>query len=186
MRKASDTMKGTPGMMSRLANILFAFLLVSGGVVGPVDANAQNVRDSSASIGREILAHPETDLAILGKARAVLTEAITSADTSKAKRVLGFLESHFVLTPYVGVAAINFSPPSDESEKAGNDVSLTVGAFALGLNCDYPLSETSGGLVLRFCIGQRFAMTGFSPAKGGYTFVTLGVDFFNRPQYLDR
>lgn len=95
------------------------------------------------------------------------------------------LGNNFIVTPQAGFGYYDFSPPEDEKNKEGNDVSLSFAAWALGVNFDIPLTGPSGSTYLRLNVGYRTAMTDIAIARGGYTFVTIGVDFFGRPEYRD-
>jgi hypothetical protein len=91
----------------------------------------------------------------------------------------------FMFTPHAGIGFINFAPPEDEKKIAGNDVSLTVGAIGVGSNFDIPLGGEETSIFLRVYAGHRWAVTNIDLAKGGYTYITLGVDFFERKQYVE-
>jgi hypothetical protein len=58
----------------------------------PLSAQQRSAQDS---LEQEILAHPETDLVVLGKSRAVLLESLEAADTAKARKVVRYMESRF-------------------------------------------------------------------------------------------
>ncbi len=95
------------------------------------------------------------------------------------------LGNNFTVTPTVGIGVLNFSPPEEVRNQEGNDVSLTVAAFALGANFDIPLGGEQGSPFLRLNVGHRVALTNNAIARGGYTFITLGINFFNRPLIRD-
>jgi hypothetical protein len=63
-------------------------------------------KDSSKSIVQEILSHPETDVAVLAKSRAVLLEAVRAKDVAKEKSVIENMHQRFdtskivILYPY--------------------------------------------------------------------------------------
>ncbi len=95
------------------------------------------------------------------------------------------LGNNFTVTPTVGIAFLDFSPPEDEKNKEGNDVSLSFPALAFGTNLDIPLGIEPVAMFLRVNIGYRMAMTDISLAKGGYTYITIGVNFFGRRQIRD-
>jgi hypothetical protein len=58
-------------------------------------ASPAQQRTAQDTLEQEILAHPETDLVLLGKTRAVLLESLKAADTEKARKVMQFMESKF-------------------------------------------------------------------------------------------
>jgi len=93
---------------------------------------------------------------------------------------------NLIITPTIGIGVIDFSPPEEERNQDGNNVSMTVPAFALGANFDVPLADEPMATSLRLNIGYRVAMTNNALARGGYTFITLGVNFFNRPAEVAR
>ena len=95
------------------------------------------------------------------------------------------LGNNFTLTPTVGIGVLNFSPPEEVRNQEGNDVSLTIAAFALGANVDIPLGGEQGAPFVRLNVGHRVALTNNAIARGGYTFITLGINFFNRPLIRD-
>jgi hypothetical protein len=95
------------------------------------------------------------------------------------------LGNGFKLTPHVGIGYLDFSPAPEEQANEGNDVSISFAAFVAGLNFDIPLNGESGSTFLRLNFGHRSAITGISLAKGGYTSMTLGVDFLGRSRSRD-
>jgi hypothetical protein len=95
------------------------------------------------------------------------------------------LGNNFFLTPQLGAGASNFSPPEKESDKEGNDVSITLAVWAFGINLDIPLAGVDGQSYLRANLGYRTAITNIDIAKGGYTFFTIGYALFGRPSYRD-
>lgn len=95
------------------------------------------------------------------------------------------LGNNFTLTPNAGIGYMDFSPPDQEKNKFGEEVSISFPVWALGLNFDVPFKGESSTLFFRFNIGHRSAMTDMDIAKGGYTFITIGIDLFGRPSYRD-
>ncbi len=77
---------------SRYWKILAALLVVP---FAALFAQEMQEGDSTNTIEKEILAHRETDISVLGKTRAVLVEAIQSGDTTKVRKVLTYIERRF-------------------------------------------------------------------------------------------
>jgi hypothetical protein len=92
------------------------------------------------------------------------------------------LGNNFILTPLAGISYMDFSPTEEEKANEGNDVSMSFMAWSLGLNFDIPMSNI---LFLRFNIGHRIANTDIVMAKGGYTYITIGIDMFVRSIFRD-
>ncbi len=95
------------------------------------------------------------------------------------------LGNSLTVTPTVGIGVLDFSPPEEVRNQEGNDVSLTLAVLAFGVNCDIPLGGDHASPFLRLNIGYREAMTNNPIARGGYTFITLSIDFFSRIQMRD-
>jgi hypothetical protein len=92
----------------------------------------------------------------------------------------------FVFTPHAGVGVINFSPPEKEKNIPGNDVSMTFATLGIGSNFDIPLGGENTLYLLRVYAGQRWAVTNIPIAKGGYTFITMGLLFFEKKEYVEQ
>lgn len=93
--------------------------------------------------------------------------------------------NRLTFTPNLGVGFMNFSPPEGDHNTYGQDVSISFPVWAFGLNFDIPLGNEATWTYLRFNIGHRSAMTNLEIVKGGYTFITIGIDLFGRPRYRD-
>lgn len=93
--------------------------------------------------------------------------------------------NRLTFTPNLGIGYMNFSPPDEERNKYGQEVSISFPAWSIGFNFDIPLGHESTWTYLRFNVGHRSAMTNPGIAKGGYTFITIGLDLFGRPSYRD-
>jgi hypothetical protein len=67
-------------------------------IICPLLAQDKSAQDS---LEQEILAHPESDLVLLGKTRAVLLDSFKAADTAKARKVVQYMESRFDATKMI-------------------------------------------------------------------------------------
>lgn len=95
------------------------------------------------------------------------------------------LGSGFLAIPTAGISFMDFSPPENEKEKSGIDVSMSFAAWALGASFRIPIGGEDGRLFITINAGYRKAMTSIELAKGGYTFLTIGLGVFDRPPERD-
>ncbi len=79
-------------------------LLVVALIVTAARAQVPQIPDSLRAIGDEISAMPESDIRVLGKARALLGASILSGDLAKADRILSYIDARFDSTRIVALS----------------------------------------------------------------------------------
>jgi hypothetical protein len=84
------------------------------------------------------------------------------------------------LTPQMGVGVMNFSPIEEDAFQPGGKLSLDVGVWSVGVNFDLPLGGAESTFFLRAHVSYRTAIDPVGFARGGYTCLTIGVDWFGR------
>jgi hypothetical protein len=94
------------------------------------------------------------------------------------------LGNNFKFTPLAGISWLDFSPP-DEIKKDVNDVEMSMMAWSIGFNFDIPFDRSEGVTFIRVHAAHKISNTDISFVKGGYTYITLGIDLFGRPKYRD-
>jgi hypothetical protein len=94
------------------------------------------------------------------------------------------LGNNFNFTPLAGISWLDFSPP-DEIKKDLNDVEMSMMAWSFGFNFDIPFDRSEGVTFIRVHAAHKISNTDISFAKGGYTYITIGIALFGRPKYRD-
>lgn len=113
---------------------------------------------------------------------------ITAADVSLGYVIYEF--GGFRMVPTFGIGGFDCSPPENEKNKPGNDVSMTTFASVLSLHFDVPVSgvatpmvgfEESAYWMARIGISHYFSHGSNPIQKGGLFLVTLSIGGFGRP-----
>ena len=95
------------------------------------------------------------------------------------------LGGNLTVIPHTGIGYMDFSPPHDEAIKEGNDVSLHCAAWLIGAHVKFPLGGEDSNTHIWFSASYRTALTSIEIARGGYTFLTVGVDLFGGTKHRE-
>lgn len=117
---------------------------------------------------------------------------ITAGDFSVGYALYDF--NGFRIVPTVGIGGYDFSPPENERNKPGNDVSMSVFASVLTLHIDVPVSVSETPIVgfqeqahwmVRAAVSHYFSHSSNPLSHGGLFLFTLSFGGFGRPLERD-